>query len=113
MSNVFETAGSALFADPNVAAEAGYTPHGGSRKTVRIVVHFAPVMPVPHGGERTPSNVIQVGIPNDATTGVISVKEGFDKVHFKLRKGDAAETDFRVSKVLHCDDMGWRLEVQK
>jgi hypothetical protein len=88
-----------------------YTPSGGSAKSIAALVDRTPLRPTEHGGQTVPQNMTEIWIINNATTGVASVKPGFDTVALKAKLSDAATTTMRVTKLLYHDAGTWRLEV--
>lgn len=103
------------FADTAYFGESvSYTPSGGSPVTRNAVIRRR-VTPrdMNRGSVESPINTFEVWIANDATTGVASVKAGFDTVAFKKVLSDAANTTFRVTKILHQDPGAWHLEAQQ
>ncbi len=73
-----------------------YTPHGGVAKTFLAIVERRPTQVERAGGFQFGVNTLELLIPKDATNGVISIKERFDRVRFKKNLRDAQETDFSV-----------------
>lgn len=80
-----------------------YTPHGGVARVFRAIVERRPTQVQQTGGFSYGANTLELQIPRDATDGVLSIKERFDRVAFKKSLDDAAETIFIVTKILQED----------
>jgi hypothetical protein len=80
-----------------------YTPAGGVAKSFKAVVERRPMQVESTGGFQYGANTIELLIPRDATDGVLTVREGKDRVRFKKSLDDAQETEFTVNKVLQED----------
>lgn len=92
----------------NLVAQLGgelvtYTPQGGAAKTFMALVERRPTQVQQTGGFSYGATTIELQIPRDATDGVLSIKERFDKVAFKKSLDDAAATTFTVTKILQED----------
>lgn len=87
-----------------------YTPHGEVPKTIKAHINRSPLKVVQHGGRPLAQKVVEFWITNDATNGVASIKERFDKVSFKYNLDDAVVSHFVVAKLLEQDPGQWRLE---
>lgn len=93
----------------NLVAQLGgelvtYTPHGGVARTFKAIVERRPTqVQGGAGGVQYGANTLELQIPRDATDGVLSIKERFDKVQFKKSLDDAAVTTFTVTKISHED----------
>lgn len=80
-----------------------YTPHDGVARTFKAIVERRPTQVQSAGGFHYGANTLELLIPRDATNGVTSIKERFDRVRFKKSLDDAQETDFSVNKVIQED----------
>lgn len=81
-----------------------YTPHGGVAKTFKAIVERGENgQPVQAGSRPFTKRVRRLTIPNDATDGVTSIKEGHDTVSVKHNLDDAAVTTYTVAKLLSHD----------
>lgn len=92
----------------NLIAQLGgelvtYTPQGGVARQFKALVERRPTQVQQANGFSYGANTIELQIPRDATNGVLSIKERFDKVAFKKSLDDAAVTTFTVLKILKED----------
>ena len=92
----------------NIVASLGgelitYLPASGGSKQFKAVVDRRPqgVDASPAGSY--PANMLELLIPHDATNGVESIKERFDKVTFKRWPHDSGVSTFTITKVLQAD----------
>jgi len=93
----------------NLVAQLGgetvtYTPSGGVATTFKAIVERGDQgQPVQNSGRPYTRKVRTLLIPNDATDGVTSIKEGHDTVSCKHNLDDAAATTYKVVKILRHD----------
>ena len=80
-----------------------YTPYGERARTFKAIVERRPTQVQNAGGFQYGVNTLELLIPRDATNGVLSIKERFDRVRFKKSVDDAQETEFSVNKVMQED----------
>lgn len=90
-----------------------YTPSGGSPKTIKAIVVRPQIDVLDQDRGRVLARQVEIQIANNSTTGVASVKKGFDQVALKLYLGDAANTTFVVSEIVKHDDGMWHLRLTK
>ncbi len=80
-----------------------YTPQGGAARQFKALVERRSTQVRQTGGLSYGANTIELQMPRDATDGVLSIKERFDRVAFKKSLDDAAVTTFTVLKILKED----------
>ena len=80
-----------------------YTSYGLSPKQIKAIVERRPTQVQSAGSYQYAANTLELLIPRDATNGVTSIKERFDRVRFKKSLDDAQATDFTVNKIIQED----------
>ncbi len=80
-----------------------YTPYGLSPRRFKAIVERRPTQVQSTGSHQYATNTMELLIPMDATNGVMSIKERFDRVKFKKILSDTQETEFSVNKIIKED----------
>ncbi len=99
-----------LLNEEEFAESITYTAQGEEPKVLSAVVERLELEPATSAGLRYRERKIHVLVARHATRGLLAITEQYDRLTCRYRPADAADTDFRVTRILHQDDGGWRLE---
>lgn len=92
-----------------------YLEPGREPKLMTGMIERQPKDAMTFGGDGTQHGRtrLHLTIPNDDSTGMVTIRPGQDKVELSRHVGDDEETTFVVSSILMEDQGAWQLELTK
>jgi len=94
------------------AEEITYIPHGGVSRDIQAVVTRRRVQPAAETSSRSLVDQMEIQIANHASSGVTSIKKGFDKVII-ADPGGVTDITYVVADILAQDEGMWHLLLRK